>query len=305
MEHRQADGRRVSRNRWLQLGRVSNLPTVWSNVLAGAFLSGGAVSVGPLLCVAFVGSLFYVGGMYLNDAFDADIDARERPERPIPSGRVARRVVFALGFAMLGLGLLVLLALVVAGLSPSGFALLGAGAATALAVIAYDRWHKGHPLSPVIMGLCRAGLYVMAALAFAPRLSYAVLLGAAALAAYVIGLTHIARFETASMMGRSWPSALVLTPVAVAVLCDRPDLGTIPTSIAAAVWLGTIAFALSAVNLALRGGPSIGRAVGALIAGIALADASLIVGQGALSAVAFALFAFLATRWAQKHVRGT
>lgn len=292
-------------NLWLQLGRVSNLPTVWSNVVAGALLSGGVVRFGPLLCVGVVGSLFYVGGMYLNDAFDAAIDARERPERPIPAGRVDRSVVFALGFAMLGLGLLLLLGLVLAGFSPSGFALLGAGAATALAVVAYDRWHKGHALSPVIMGLCRAGLYVMAALAVSPRLSSAVLLGAAALAAYVVGLTHIARFETASMIGRSWPSALVLAPVTVAVLRDRPDLGTVGTVMAAAVWLGTTAYALSAVSLALRGGPSIGGAVGALIAGIALSDASLIVGQGALPAVAFALFAFLATRWAQRHVRGT
>src|SRR5262245_63491269 len=47
------------------------------------------------------GSLFYSGGMALNDAFDAEIDARERPERPIPSGRVSRGTVLALGFGML------------------------------------------------------------------------------------------------------------------------------------------------------------------------------------------------------------
>ncbi len=46
-------------------------------------------------------SLAYVAGMYLNDAFDAAIDRRERPDRPIPSGRVARRTVFVAGFAML------------------------------------------------------------------------------------------------------------------------------------------------------------------------------------------------------------
>ena len=54
-------------------------------------------------------SLFYVGGMYLNDAFDAGIDAVERPERPIPSGQVSAETVFAAGFGMLALGLAVLL----------------------------------------------------------------------------------------------------------------------------------------------------------------------------------------------------
>lgn len=85
----------------LRLGRVSNLPTVWTNMLAGVVLAGGGVlevqSLGLLLAL----SLFYVGGMYLNDAFDAEIDARERPERPIPSGRVSRGFVFALGFGAL------------------------------------------------------------------------------------------------------------------------------------------------------------------------------------------------------------
>ena len=67
----------------LRLGRVSNLPTVWTNALAGLVLAGQAgwdPRIPPLLLAL---SLFYVAGMYLNDAFDREIDARERPERPI------------------------------------------------------------------------------------------------------------------------------------------------------------------------------------------------------------------------------
>ena len=91
---------------YLRLGRVSNLPTVWTNVLAGAVLAGRA-TVGPGRAgrsLALALSLFYVGGMYLNDAFDREIDARERPERPIPSGRIGAGEVFALGFGLLGAG---------------------------------------------------------------------------------------------------------------------------------------------------------------------------------------------------------
>ena len=54
----------------LRLGRISNLPTVWTNVLAGALLAGGGLADVrvPLLMLAL--SMFYLGGMFLNDAFD-------------------------------------------------------------------------------------------------------------------------------------------------------------------------------------------------------------------------------------------
>ena len=86
---------------YLKIGRVSNLPTVWTNVLAGAFLSGHAADVPTLLWVMLAITLFYTGGMYLNDAFEADIDARERPNRPIPSGQISAKAVSAIGCAML------------------------------------------------------------------------------------------------------------------------------------------------------------------------------------------------------------
>src|SRR5262249_62429462 len=81
-----------------RLGRVSNLPTVWTNVLAATVLAGGdwqSVRTGGVLAAM---SLFYVGGMYLNDFFDRALDARERPGRPIPAGDLSAGVVAAIGF---------------------------------------------------------------------------------------------------------------------------------------------------------------------------------------------------------------
>src|SRR5689334_22435492 len=89
----------------LRLGRVSNLPTTWNNVIAGLVLSGaGALAFAPTLALCCAISLLYVGGMYLNDAFDREYDARERPERPIPAGEVSAAAVFGSGFGMLALG---------------------------------------------------------------------------------------------------------------------------------------------------------------------------------------------------------
>ena len=61
----------------LVLGRVSNLPTVWTNCLAGWLLGGGGDWTRfAWLCAG--ATLVYVGGMFLNDAFDAEFDAQGR-----------------------------------------------------------------------------------------------------------------------------------------------------------------------------------------------------------------------------------
>jgi 4-hydroxybenzoate polyprenyltransferase len=82
----------------LRLGRVSNLPTVWTNTLVGVMLAGASAFDPrvPALLVAM--SLFYVGGMFLNDAFDREFDARS--SRPPNTRRPDRAsAVFGAGFA--------------------------------------------------------------------------------------------------------------------------------------------------------------------------------------------------------------
>ncbi len=176
----------------LRLGRVSNLPTVWTNVAAGMALAGAdALPAGLLALTALAASLLYVGGMYLNDAFDAGWDAVHRPERPIPAGDVGVRTVYAAGFAMLGVGvLLVRLA------SDSDRPLIAASALAALIVL-YDVSHKRTPLAPVIMAMCRVALYVLAALAVTPASPpRAFYVGASALLLYLVFLSTLARKET-------------------------------------------------------------------------------------------------------------
>jgi len=91
----------VSPANHLKLGRVSNLPTVWTNVLAGTILGGGDAGGARTVLVALAMSMFYTGGMYLNDYCDRHIDARERPERPIPRGEISQTTVAVIGYALL------------------------------------------------------------------------------------------------------------------------------------------------------------------------------------------------------------
>ncbi|MCC6763573.1 MAG: UbiA family prenyltransferase [Deltaproteobacteria bacterium] len=179
----------------LRLGRVSNLPTVWTNVLAAAALAGVSLASPALGAVVLACSVFYVGGMFLNDAFDRESDARERPERPIPAGLVPAHEVFGAGYGLLATGLAII---AVTGTAALGTALPGVAAAVALAagIVLYDVRHKGNPLAPLLMGVCRVLVYVTTAATLTGTVGVAVVGWAVVLFAYLVGLTAVARHAT-------------------------------------------------------------------------------------------------------------
>src|SRR5262245_47186218 len=134
----------------LRLGRVSNLPTVWSNVMTGMALAGAAGVDARLPILLLSLSLFYTGGMFLNAAFDHGFDAKARPERPIPSGQVGAAQVHGFGFGMMAAGL-ALLAWVGYGFEPfTHWRPVVAGCALAAAIVFYNWHHKNNPLSPFV-----------------------------------------------------------------------------------------------------------------------------------------------------------
>jgi 4-hydroxybenzoate polyprenyltransferase len=171
------------------LGRVSNLPTVWTNVLAGAAFNG-VVAPGVVVPVALATSLMYVAGMFLNDAFDRRWDAEHRPERPIPAGEVSARAVFLWGFGLLALGV----AILALGPGEGRAALPGLGLAAL--IVLYDVSHKRNPIAPLVMGACRVAVYVVAARAAAPAWGPPLFVGGAFLLSYLVMLTLVARQET-------------------------------------------------------------------------------------------------------------
>jgi hypothetical protein len=279
----------------LELGRVSNLPTVWSNVLAGMVLAGGAPEAVSLLVIGIAASSLYTGGMVLNDAFDAEIDAHERPERPIPSGRVSRRAATNLGAAFLGLGVaLVAVHAVVTGI---GVLAIFAAAVTAGLIVLYDRWHKGNPYGPLLMGLCRVGVYAIAGLSVRATLTPPLAVGAVLLLGYVLGLTYVAKREGQAGPGRLWPLLGLWAPVLFMLPLLRAPL------LARAILAGFGYWTNRALELRRRG--AIPAAVGSMIAGIALLDALLIARWGPVSWSLGAVAAFGATVALQRRIAGT
>lgn len=295
---------------FVELGRISNLPTVWSNVLSGGLLAAAAsgsalpsAALWWLLVTAVAASAFYWGGMLLNDAFDAPWDAQHRPERPIPSGRARRESVFTMGFALLLGGLGLLAARPVATGEGQGAVLAGLGAV--VTIIAYDRFHKGFRWAPVLMGACRVGVYAMGAWSVTETPSSALFIGAAALWAYVVGLTYVARFETGSAVTKVWVAGLVFLPAVAAVWLLRADAALVWLA-AGVAWLLHVAWSARAIAIVRSTSPGrIPRAVVALIAGISLVDATLLAATGWPLASGLAGLAFLLTLWGQRYVAGT
>lgn len=243
----------------LKLGRVSNLPTVWSNVIVGCALGGGA-RLHWLIAVGIAISAMYVAGMFLNDVFDRNIDARERPERPIPSGEISTDVVVVIGVSLLVVGIV--------GLAAVNDRAGLVGLALAASIVLYDWQHKGNPIAPFVMGLCRALVYIAAAAAASVSVPSTVLVPAAALLLYIAGVTYTARMESLDRIASVWPLMLLAAPLAFGIHASDYS----PAAIIALLGLAACAVRVAQL-LQRRGAGDVSRAVGLLLAAICLNDA--------------------------------
>jgi 4-hydroxybenzoate polyprenyltransferase len=277
----------------LRLGRVSNQPTVWTNVLAGVVLAGGADASALSIIVLIVGmALMYTAGMFLNDAFDADFDRQYRPERPIPTGEVTLTRVFTAGFAFLAIG-----ALLIAGTSVRAGGGLSAVALAAV-IVFYDWWHKENNFGPLVMGLCRMLVYITSALAVTGVLNGPVIGAALVALCYLIGLTYVAKQETLGRMRNLWPLGFLAVPFVYGFPAALRDAASAVMLVALLIW---VVYALSFLRPGVR---AIGKAVGYLIAGICLLDGFFVAGQAPVLA-ACAVGAFALTLCFHRVVPGT
>ncbi len=268
----------------LLLGRVSNLPTVFSNCLAAWVLSGGG-SPGHFLLLNLGAALLYTGGLYLNDAFDADFDRQRRRERPIPSGQIRHALVWQLGWAWLAGGVGVFLFV---GTSSFLVALI-----LALVIVVYNWIHKRYALSVMLMGGCRFLLYLLAATAATQVTGLAIWSGIT-LGAYVVGLSYLARKESILGPVRWWPVATLAAPILLAFLANggggESGLGGYRER---AFYLGLllVIWILPSLRFVFRSeARQIGFAVSNLLAGIVLVDLLATVGEPWIVLPAFGLF---------------
>jgi 4-hydroxybenzoate polyprenyltransferase len=200
---------------YAQLLRLPNVFTAFADILLGTIAAGVwlANPIGAIMLLLASGCQ-YCSGMVWNDYFDFEIDKRERPFRPLPSGRIAHSTAFTIAIALLAAG--VLLALV-SGITPGHWTIVpGALAALlAVAILLYDALLKHTFLGPLAMASCRF-LNVLLGLSLANgeefpwimRLHFAAVVGI-----YIVGVTWFARQEA----GRSRPAQLSAASIIVLI----------------------------------------------------------------------------------------
>lgn len=270
---RKTSPRRGALRAWLELLRLPNLFTVPGDILVGWSLGGlrGGVPLLPILASLAL----YASGLLFNDFFDAAIDARERPKRPIPSGRVDRRRV---GAVALALGLL-------------GVALAGSGWMLAAGlfglILFYDLAAKHLPgVGVLTMGACRGGNLLLGFAATWPQAGRTwpplVLLAAGFFMGYIVLVSVVAKHEAD-------PKARIAKPLHWAPLAFT--LALMPLF----WWLGRgNLWAPLLASLPLLGLLAVRRPIPALVGGlirhlVLLQFAWCTLGAGSLRAVAFTL----------------
>ena len=282
---------------YAELARVSNLPTCISNTLVGCAL-GARSELFPWASVAPIAAgicLLYVAGMVMNDIFDRRVDWIERPERPIPSGRVS--LLEAWSFA--GMAILV------------GFGLLSNTSTRALdlalplvaCIVLYDLLHKRYSWSIVLMGVCRGMVYLVAAAAILwPFDFFRAGWLAGILGLYTVAITVVARSENAGRLdGRRWLAvALPVVVLSAAVVVHPRDYtATGATGLLLVLWLGRAARAV------LTKPPNTKAAVHLWISGMCLIDAFFLALLQQPLAALVALVCFGLTVYSHRHIAGT
>ena len=207
---------------YLELVRAPNLFTAAADVVMGflfthAFFRSDdelvlAVLIGASICL-------YAAGVALNDVFDAEIDAQERPDRPIPSGRISLATARRLGWGLLVVG--VVLAGAAAALAGSWLP-VAVGGLLAGAIAFYDSFLKRTPLGPLGMGACRM-LNVLLGMSvcltpWGPGHWFV----AAAIGVYIVGVTWLARGEAGA------PSRWQLALATLVILAGIASLSVLP-----------------------------------------------------------------------------
>jgi len=170
---------------YLKLARLSNSPTVASNVLTGSALAGILTPNLIVFWLIIAMIAFYSAGMYLNDLVDLNYDKKHNPDRLLPKGAVKPSHAAIIMTILFTFGSILLWRI--------GTGVFLAGLALIILIGIYNLWHKQNPISPLLMAGCRVLVYAIAFFAFAQSLNNTVFLVGFFLVLYMIGLTYVAK----------------------------------------------------------------------------------------------------------------
>ncbi|MFD5335317.1 SCO3242 family prenyltransferase [Streptomyces hawaiiensis] len=205
-------GRSRRRRAWAELLRLPALFSVPGDALAGTAATGSAPNSRTLLAIGSSLCL-YEAGMALNDWADRDVDAVERPHRPLPSGRIRPAAALTAACALTGAGLALA--------ARAGRPALAVAAPLAATVWAYDLGLKHTPAGPVAMGAAR-GLDLLLGAAATTGCTRPALPSAALLCTHTAAVTTVSRQEARGGSPLAPLAALATTALLTRLVTRRP-----------------------------------------------------------------------------------
>jgi 4-hydroxybenzoate polyprenyltransferase len=275
--------------------RPANVVTAVADVLAGMAIAGYFIGLAPgsfgwgigpqisllpviLLCISTIG--LYSGGIILNDVFDAELDAKERPERPIPSGLISKKAATIFGAVFFFIGIFA------AGLYSSGAQYLAA--AIMISCLVYDKYLKYHSIfGPLNMGLCR-GLNLLLGMSIIPSALQQWWFLAIVPIIYIAAITMVSRGEVhgGSKKTLYFAAGLYAVVICSILLAAYTQGNLVFTSIIVAFFALVIYVPLlKAVQSPI--GPNIGKAVKAGVIALILMNAAWAAAFGVLHIAIF------------------
>jgi 4-hydroxybenzoate polyprenyltransferase len=178
---------------WLQLMRLPNVFTAMADIFMGFWLTHETLQpVGAFALLLLSSSCLYTAGMVINDLFDLEQDRRERPQRPLPSGRVPMKDAVRFGFTLILLG--EIFSAATAWLARD-WRPVTIAPVLAILILRYNSRWKRTTFGAVAMGGCRF-LNVLLGMSVSPEpWSAANWIVAAGIGVYIVGITWFARRE--------------------------------------------------------------------------------------------------------------
>jgi 4-hydroxybenzoate polyprenyltransferase len=194
----------------LALCRVSNLPTIWMNVISASIITSSIqdqpVQWSMVVIIALAISAFYCGGMSLNDVCDFTWDKEHQPYRPIVQAKVSLTqaktitwILFAIGFGLLAL-------------APSFNGLIYSVVLFAI-IYGYNIFHKQYAGSVFLMAGARAMVFVVTAQALVGELNQWIVLAAALQFIYTLVLTLVGRMIAGMAILDGIVLAILVAPI--------------------------------------------------------------------------------------------
>lgn len=262
---------------YFQLMRPANIVTAVADVWAGAAIAGAippSFDWHRLLALSVSTIGLYGGGVVFNDVFDAELDAVERPERPIPSGEVSVEAAIFQGTALHILGIIAA--------STCGTTSAILAACIAVLTLSYDRFAKHHPvLGPLNMGLCRGLNLLLGISLIADQLPQWYFLGFIPIL-FIAAVTMISRGEVHGGRARTmlW-AGILFAIVELAQLAVAQEQGFFLEALPAVALHAFMVFRPLVVAYRNPIGPNIGKAVKSGVLSLIIMNAAWCLAFGA------------------------